>query len=82
MGKKTGVWKNYDLEGNIVSSGTMLEGRKDGLWTEQLDNGEKAEGNYVKDRRSGDWIFYSSGKRIIRKGSYADNLENGIGYLS
>jgi antitoxin component YwqK of YwqJK toxin-antitoxin module len=78
-----GVWREYDEEGKIeksyiykngivIGEGIVTEnGEKDGFWKEFYENGQlRAEGNYNKDRKTGEWKFYHRNGKIEQTGAY------------
>ena len=58
--------------------GMMQDGGKTGLWSETSSSGTKAVGNYVGNKRSGEWSFYNPAGQLIQKGSYVDGKEDGV----
>jgi len=90
-GKKNGVHRFYDGNGNIISSklfsagilleegGTMDElGRKQGHWkTFYIDGIRRHEGNYIDGLRTGSWVYFFNNESIEQKGSYNQDEPNG-----
>jgi uncharacterized protein len=60
--------------GQVIGEGLITEkGEKDGFWKEYFDSGKlKAEGNYKKDIRTGQWKFYHRNKQLEQIGQYDD----------
>ena len=84
-GVPEGVRREYNEEGEIekaivykngivIGEGVMTEmGEKDGLWKEYYESGKlKAEGNYARDKRVGEWNFYHENGNIEQTGTYDD----------
>lgn len=78
-----GPHRQYDEEGNIVSTqiyeegylvgeGVMDEkGRQQGVWKEYHPTGElRATGEYSDGRRIGEWVFYHTNGKIEQRGKY------------
>ena len=64
------------------SSGTYVDGKRHGHWTEHYENGIVAEGPYVDDKRHGQWTWhYESG--TVEKGPYVDGKAHvsGLGIM-
>ncbi|MDZ4824158.1 MAG: hypothetical protein SH856_11920 [Flavobacteriales bacterium] len=96
-GKKQGTFRRYDEQGNatgtldydkdmLVGEG-MLDsaGLRQGIWKLYYPTGElRAEGNYIKGKKDGAWIFYHQPEgpavnigKIAQKGSYREDLSTG-----
>ena len=83
-GKKNGVQREYNLEGEVIKSsiyesGKLLEeggyvdeqGRRQGHWKRFYQDGSLMhEGNYVDDMRTGQWTFYFPNGSIEQQGRY------------
>lgn len=83
-GKKNGVQREYDKEGNITksyvyASGQILEeggyideqGRKQGHWKSFYQDGKlKHEGDYKDGLRTGPWLYYYADGKVEQKGRF------------
>ncbi|NND94442.1 MAG: toxin-antitoxin system YwqK family antitoxin [Flavobacteriales bacterium] len=89
-GKKHGVHRDYDEEGNIIASriyeygkevGSGIigrSGRLEGPWEEKYDNGNiKEEGNYENGLRKGKWTFFYPDGKLSQKGSFRKGKPHG-----
>jgi uncharacterized protein len=58
--------------GNIVGQGIMdEEGNKEGLWEEYyLDGSLRARGNYLNNKKTGEWVYYHENGELEQKGTY------------
>tara|TARA_Y100000782_G_scaffold115634_1_gene163575 strand:+ start:41859 stop:43448 length:1590 start_codon:yes stop_codon:yes gene_type:complete len=82
-GQPHGIWKEYDVEGNLVNSwtykyGTLLgegivdaAGVKQGPWKEYYPDGTlRAEGEYLDGERFKRWKFYFQNGKLEQTGKY------------
>ncbi|HAD97436.1 MAG TPA: hypothetical protein DCG19_08515 [Cryomorphaceae bacterium] len=89
-GKPEGVHRQYDEDGNVISSriyenGIVLyegivdeQGRKQGPWKEYYPDGTlKAEGSYKDDLKIEEWVYYYPDETVEQTGSYQQGLPNG-----
>ena len=89
-GKKEGVHREYDDQGNVTgsqvySNGIMLaegiydeQGRRQGLWKFYYETGElKEQGRYRNDKREGTWKYYFKDGEIEQVGDFANDLPEG-----
>jgi antitoxin component YwqK of YwqJK toxin-antitoxin module len=85
-GKKDGVAKTFDKEGNVESTeiyrnGYLLskgvidsEGLYQGMWENYYLNGElKSKGEYKDGKKYGKWIYYFRNGKVEQEGFYDDN---------
>jgi TonB family protein len=57
--KLDGKVYDYTLSGNLMMEGIYLNGKRNGSFTFNYDNGKiKNEGNYENNRRIGNWKYY------------------------
>lgn len=90
-GQATGVHRNYDEEGNVISStiydqGITLfegivdaEGLKQGPWKHFYRSGElKASGSYKDDLKVGAWRYYFRDSTVEQRGSYVQGKADGL----
>lgn len=62
-----GEWKYFYKSGEVRSSGTYLNSRKEGPWIYYYSNGKKEqEGSYKEDILSGEWKWYYRNGQIQR----------------
>lgn len=87
-GIKDGIFREYDLEGNIINGyiykkGKLLgegkisvDGVYQGEWVEFYENGQKKyEGFYDENGlKTGAWIFYFPNGKVSQKGNYEKGL--------
>lgn len=75
------VYSDY-IAGNKEAKGKLLNGRKDGYWTEWYINGQKSfDGNYIYGQREGKGIEYSQDGSIMWDGFYKNGEKNGKGLI-
>ena len=90
-GKKEGVWREFDEQGNVVSSQTYqkgvltgqgivdTDGKRRGRYKEFYpDSTLRAEGLFVEGERSGEWRFYYQTGELQEVGSYIEGQPDGI----
>ncbi len=90
-GKREGVWREFDEQGNVLNSQTYqkgvlvgqgivdTDGKRRGLFKEFYpDNSLRAEGVFVDGLRSGEWKFYYHNGQIQEIGSYQEGQPDGI----
>jgi antitoxin component YwqK of YwqJK toxin-antitoxin module len=90
-GKREGVWREFDEQGNVLNSQTYqkgvlvgqgivdTDGKRRGLFKEFYpDNSLRAEGVFVDGLRSGEWKFYYHNGQIQEIGSYKEGQPDGI----
>lgn len=89
-GKKHGIHREYDEEGNIVRSwvyesgvevGEGIIGRSgsfEGPWKEYYEDGSlRVEGTYKDGLKEGDWRYYSSKGNLIQEGGFRKGKPHG-----
>jgi antitoxin component YwqK of YwqJK toxin-antitoxin module len=82
-GVPEGITRKYDEEGKITGGELYKEGYligegvtdekgyKQGKWKEFYNTGQlKGEGEYLNDRRIGEWIYYYQNGKIEQRGSF------------
>lgn len=75
---KTGVWKQWYPNGNMLFQGEYREGKKQGTWTVWNINGQIiTEGQYESGLRTGDWKKYEAGN-IVVQGQFANDKAQGL----
>ena len=90
-GKREGVWREFDEQGNVLNSQTYqkgvlvgqgivdIDGKRRGLFKEFYpDNSLRAEGVFVDGLRSGEWKVYYHNGQIQEIGSYQEGQPDGI----
>ena len=77
-GLSDGIMVEYDEAGKVITQGEYLDGLKEGPWILQLAD-YKEEGNYLADKRTGEWKHYwvSNGK-VRYVGKYVDGMPDGM----
>lgn len=87
---KQGVFREYDLQGNIISS-VIYEnnektgegivdavGMKQGQWILYFPGGEiRAKGRYIDGKREGEWAYFHKSGSTEQKGIYKNDLPEG-----
>lgn len=89
-GKREGTWREFDENGNVVSSqiyqngrlvqsGVMdTDGTRRGEWVELYpDSTLRAQGLFINGKRSGEWKFYYPGEVLEQEGEYKNGLYDG-----
>lgn len=89
-GKKQGVFKQFDQNGEVRTSFIYQQDQKigegvvdskgvnQGPWKHYYKTGElRSEGNYVDGLKDGDWVFYHKSGEVEQKGKYRQNEANG-----
>ncbi len=72
-GMKQGPWEIYS-DSVLISKGSFVNGKPDGLWTSWYKNGQmKEEGHYKKGVKNGMWVEWYQDGEIMWKGEW----ENG-----
>ena len=93
-GMKNGLFREFDIEGNLVNGylykndtlkaeGLILnDGTYDGDWKYYYPDGKVSiEGKYVAGKKSGMWIYYYNNGKIQQKGRYSDGEFDGAWVL-
>jgi antitoxin component YwqK of YwqJK toxin-antitoxin module len=89
-GKREGIWREFDEEGNVIKSQTYkkgslvgegivdTDGKRRGEYKEfYSDSTLRAEGIFVDGERSGEWKFYYPNGQLQEIGSYEKEQPNG-----
>ena len=89
-GKREGTWREFDEEGNVISSqiyqngrlvqsGVMdTDGTRRGEWVELYpDSTLCAKGLFINGKRSGEWKFYYPGEVLEQIGTYKNGKYDG-----
>lgn len=75
-GLADGMLTEYDEDGNIITEGDYIEGKKEGLWFYKVgDNTD--EGEYAEGLRNGTWKSYYADGLLHFEGKFVDDLPNG-----
>ena len=76
-GERTGPWEIY-ADSVLISRGSYVNGKPDGLWTVWYPNGQmKEEGNYLMGVKHGMWVEWYEDGEIMWKGEW----ENGTRHI-
>lgn len=68
FGKKHGIWKRWNQEGNLVAEASYLNGKKDGTWIVWDDNGVKRyEMHYSNGEKSGMWRMWDNNGTLVQE---------------
>ena len=89
-GKREGVWREFDEDGNVLKSQTYrkgalvgegivdTDGKRRGDYKEFYpDSTLRAEGIFVDGERSGEWKFYYHNGKVQEVGSYKEGKPDG-----
>lgn len=79
-GVREGSWTSYGMDGAPFESGSFRKGLREGRWTESRGSAERATtsaGNYVADRKQGEWIDCWPDGDIQRKEMHEDGQRVG-----
>lgn len=89
-GKPEGTWREFDENGNVISSQIYQNGRlvqsgimdtdstRRGEWVELYpDSTLRAQGLFINGKRSGEWKFFFPGEVLEQVGSYKDGKFDG-----
>lgn len=90
-GKREGVWREFDEDGNVINSQTYhngglvsegvvgTDGKRRGEYKEFFaDSTLRAEGLFIDGLRSGEWKFYYQNGKLQEVGSYKDGEPDGV----
>ena len=90
-GKREGVWREFDENGNVINSQTYkkgalisngvvdTDGKRRGEYKEFYpDSTLRAEGLFVGGLRSGEWKFYYQNGKVQEVGSYKEGEPDGV----
>lgn len=76
--KREGQMTEYDDNGKIITQGEFVGGEREGPWMLQLAD-YREEGNYVADKRDGEWKhYYVSNNKLRYVGKYIDGVPDGV----
>jgi antitoxin component YwqK of YwqJK toxin-antitoxin module len=71
-GKREGVWKSWNENGNLWSEGTFKNGLDEGLRTIYHENGKKfIEGYYTNGKKTGIWKFYDENGNFVKEENFS-----------
>ena len=77
-GKKSGLWKEYYVNGSIRSEGNYIADKKNGKWTYFFENGEEEQEGYFKNGKyDGLWQWYYDTGELKRNENYYNGREDG-----
>lgn len=89
-GKREGTWREFDENGNVISSQVYQNGRlvqsgvmdtdgtRRGEWVELYpDSTLRAKGLFINGKRSGKWLFYYPGEMVEQVGNYKNGKFEG-----
>ena len=90
-GKREGIWREFDEEGNVINSQTYkrgslvnegvvgTDGKRRGEYKEfYSDSTLRAEGLFIDGLRSGEWKFYYQNGTMQEIGSYKEGYSDGL----
>ena len=90
-GKREGVWREFDEEGNVINSQTYkkgglisegvvgTDGKRRGEYKEfYADSTLRAEGLFIDGLRSGEWKFYYHNGQLQEVGTYKEGGPDGV----
>lgn len=89
-GRREGIWRTFDEQGNVVSSQTYrkgglvsegvvgTDGKRRGEYKEfYADSTLRAEGIFIDGKRSGEWKFYYQNGKLQEVGKYKEGQPDG-----
>jgi antitoxin component YwqK of YwqJK toxin-antitoxin module len=77
-GRSFGRWNYYYPSGKLKSTGTELNGRREGLWMRFFESGKLAsEGMYKMGKTSGNWTYYHENGTVAAQGVELDGMKEG-----
>ena len=89
-GRREGTWREFDENGNVVSSQIYQNGRlvqsgimdtdgtRRGEWVELYpDSTLRSQGLFINGKRSGEWKFFYPGEKLEQIGNYKDGKLDG-----
>ena len=63
--------QSFYQNGQLKETGSLIDGKKVGLWTYYYENGAKRlEANYVEDKNDGKWTEWYENEKITEEGIY------------
>lgn len=75
-GRRNGVWKYFDTDGNLLFIGEFIDDNPHGKHIYYWDNGQvKDEINYVSGMKQGDWKKYNSDGTLLLIITYQNGIE-------
>ena len=90
-GKREGIWREFDEEGNVIKSQTYnkgglinegivdTDGKRRGEYKEFYpDSTLRVEGLFIDGLRSGEWKFYYHNGQLQEVGSYKEGEPDGV----
>ena len=78
-GYKHGMFKLYDLDGNLQMHGQLDSNRNVGKWEYFYQDGTlESEGNFYYDHPDGKWRWYYSDGKIKEEGYFKNGARTGI----
>ena len=90
-GRREGVWREFDEEGNVINSQTYkkgalmsegvvgTDGKRRGEYKEFFaDSSLRAEGLFIDGLHSGEWKFYYQNGKLQEVGSYKEGEPDGV----
>ena len=90
-GRREGVWREFDEEGNVINSQTYkkgalvsegvvgTDGKRRGDYKEfYADSTLRAEGVFIDGLRSGEWKFFYQNGKIQEVGTYKEGDPDGV----
>lgn len=77
--KRTGTWKYYDTNGNVVTRANFVNDTIHGAYTEYYPNGEIfVAGTYCMNQKCGNWKTYGEKGRLISDENFRNALAEGV----
>jgi antitoxin component YwqK of YwqJK toxin-antitoxin module len=78
-GRQQGPWKEYHPNGQIMSQGEYLNGKRIGEWVFYHPNGKvEQKGKYdKKGKAQGGWKWFYESGHLLREENYRNNLQDG-----
>jgi antitoxin component YwqK of YwqJK toxin-antitoxin module len=77
-GKTEGLWKEYDMNGKLVSTGNYKNSKPDGVFIDYFGNGDiQKKTHYKNGKEHGKSITYDRDGKVKAKQNYVDGKQDG-----
>jgi len=77
-GKKNGIYKIFDLSGNVHIHGYLKDNVNEGEWKYFYPNGQvESEGMFENDKPEGKWVFYYQNGIKSEEGNFFKGIRTG-----
>ncbi|MET6990055.1 toxin-antitoxin system YwqK family antitoxin [Sediminicola arcticus] len=81
-GKKTGPYKKFTENGEVLISGNFLGYKKNDEWLEYYSNGnQKQVGHYIDGMQTGEWKYFYDNGKLRAEGNYKNGDGSNFGTI-